>query len=212
MNAKVKKDSWNLFMALSDIDDKFILEAMPSLSNENSPSISNVHKRDKSKHNLRNILPKLFLAAVLLALPANAMGDSSLYGVVAQKVENVCSDEQEIREICANVAAMHLKPEQVALFPVLKRNENGLIYGYGFTITDLVATPTDDGKWGYSYTKDLFMPADATPQERLYMMTNTRQLPIYENDGKTLIGHLTFGWYEPKNEYIAHLRNGEATY
>ena len=35
------------------------------------------------------------------------------------------------------------------------------------------------------------------PDVKYYKLTHTRKLPVYEKDGKTLIGFFTMGWLWP---------------
>lgn len=87
--------------------------------------------------------------------------------------------------------------------PVAKVPDNGAGLTYGFidqglltdasARADLVFVSTDDGKDGYAYMAELLPGYDAkTPEEAAqYVNTEPYQVPVYELDGKTLIGYQT---------------------
>lgn len=183
--------AWQLYKAMSDIDDSFVAEA------SEDDSSSSVSKKTNVGGKVLRIFPKVLLVAVLIAIPASAMGDSSLIDTVKAKTEGVGATNEEMQAVCKEMALQHITPGILSQLPPLERNEDGLVYGFDSPITDLVFTLTDDGKPGYSYRWDIYGTADALPELKYYKLTHTRKMHVYENDGKTLVGYFTFGWLWP---------------
>ena len=183
--------AWQLYKALGDIDDSFVAEAGGDNSSGGVPKKANVRGK------VIRIFPKVFLVAALIAIPASAMGDSSLFDTVKAKTEGVGATNEEMQAVCKDMALMHVTPGVLSQLPPLRRNDDGLIYGFESSITDLVYSFTDDGKWGYSYRWDMYGTADASPELKFYKLTHVRKMHVYEKDGKTLIGYSTCGWMWP---------------
>lgn len=53
---------------------------------------------------------------------------------------------------------------------------------------ELIAVTTDDGKEGYAYGQDLFAPVPSGPDEAATLSDEPYEVPVYELDGRTLIG------------------------
>ncbi len=86
-----------------------------------------------------------------------------------------------------------------ALVPLYRTNGDGLTYGtaacswiYGNPKPDLVAAERPDGTSGYVKYEDLMGPQPKTPEEAVQMQKegkfNKREIPLYADDGKTVIG------------------------
>ncbi|AGL01883.1 hypothetical protein [Desulfoscipio gibsoniae] len=83
------------------------------------------------------------------------------------------------------------------LAPVYQINENGQTYGSAANATteenepDLILAEGEDGTIGYVLSKDLNGKQPKTPKEALEIQRNTpstRIIPLYDVDGKTVIG------------------------
>jgi len=91
-----------------------------------------------------------------------------------------------------------------------KINENGLTYGSAAFSTsyeeepDLIGAVGVDGTIGYVYKEDLRGPQPKTPEEAVALMTSLdrnggiRSIPLYKEDGKTVIGEFIIGGGERK--------------
>lgn len=190
MNSQADR-AWQLYRALGDIDSSFVTEAGENNGSNGVPKKTNVRSK------VLRIFPKVLLVAVLVAIPASAMGDSSLFDTVKAKTEGVGATNEEMQAVCKNMALTHTTPRILSQLPPLEKNEEGLVYGFDSPITDLVYSFTDEGKWGYSYRWDMYGAADASPELKYYKLTHTRKMHVYESDGKTLIGYSTCGWMWP---------------
>lgn len=190
MNSQADR-AWQLYRVLGDIDDSFVVEA----GEDNSSN--GAFKRTNVRSKVLRAFPKVLLIAVLVAIPASAMGDSSLFDTVKAKTEGVGATNEEMQAVCKNMALTHTTPRILSQLPPLEKNEEGLVYGFDSPITDLVYSFTDEGKWGYSYRWDMYGAADASPELKYYKLTHTRKMHVYESDGKTLIGYSTCGWMWP---------------
>ena len=76
------------------------------------------------------------------------------------------------------------------IFPV---NENGETYGeniFDDVLPDLIAAIGDDGIEGYVKEIDLRGENFKTPEEALQHIPKTK-IPLYEKDGKTILGEFT---------------------
>jgi hypothetical protein len=79
-------------------------------------------------------------------------------------------------------------------------NENGQTYGIQGDSPippDLIQAMTTDGKTGYVLAKDLEQPMPDSPEQALeWQKANagkTRSIPVYEQDGRTIIGEFIIG-------------------
>ena len=185
--------AWQLYKMLGDIDDKYVSEAMRGLDFERDAKDTATKSREK----IVRFLPRVLLVAALLALPASAIGDSSLLDVVRTKTADIGLSDRELQEVCDDLALQHVTPGILSRLEPLERNDDGLVCGFGSPVTDLAVTLTDEGEMGYSYYKDWWGGVDDSPDVKYYKLTHTRKLPVYEKDGKTLIGHFTCGWLWP---------------
>lgn len=86
------------------------------------------------------------------------------------------------------------------LWPVWPVNENGQTYGPAIYTAppeahpDLMATAGVDGTLGYVLFSDLEEPLPRTPEEAVKMNKNPpRYIPLYDKDGKTVIGTFKVG-------------------
>lgn len=77
-------------------------------------------------------------------------------------------------------------------------NENGEIYGSKYFLNaigvepDLISATGDDGTEGYIKRVDLEIDEASTLEEALATNYNTRTVPLYTYDGKTIVGQFTF--------------------
>lgn len=76
---------------------------------------------------------------------------------------------------------------------VFRVNEAGETYGRGDleTIPDLVLAVGDDGTEGYVRDSELFPKLPDSPEERARFRDQVRTVPLYESDGKTVVGTFT---------------------
>lgn len=92
--------------------------------------------------------------------------------------------------------------------PVYPRNENGDTYGSAFHARtneekpDLIEAIGEDSVTGYIRKKDLDgnmpkTPEEATALKNKQQVKNPRQIPLYEKDGKTVIGTFMVGETKP---------------
>ena len=125
------------------------------------------------------------------------MGDSSLLDTARAKTAALELSNEDLQAVCDSLALQHITPGILSRLEPLQVNDDGLVYGFGSPVTDLATTMTDDGRAGYSYYKDWWGEVDDSPETKLYKLTHTRRLPVYESDGKTLVGYFTFGWLWP---------------
>jgi len=82
-------------------------------------------------------------------------------------------------------------------------NENGQTYGHDIHSLDTIIEPPDlmaaigvDGTFGYILTSDLYSDSPKTPEEALERQKNRKSpifIPLYESDGKTIIGEFQMG-------------------
>lgn len=95
----------------------------------------------------------------------------------------------------------------VAVYP---RNENGDTYGSAFHARtneekpDLIEAIGEDGVTGYIRKKDLDgdmpkTPEEATALKNKQQVKDPRQIPLYEKDGKTVIGTFLAGETKPSD-------------
>lgn len=191
--------AWQLYRAFGDINDKYIIESIQDIDFQSETKLQPV----KSKRKVISLLPRVLLVAALLALPASAIGDSSLFDVAKAKTAAIDLTDAELQEVCDSLAAQHITPGILTQLEPLQINENGLVYGFDSSITDLVITPTDDGRFGYAYRMAFFGNVDDPPDVKYYKLTHTRKMPVYKEDGKTLIGYFTCGWsWPPETPHI----------
>lgn len=188
--------SWKLIEALGDIDSHFVEEACCASAGGNA--LQTGTGSTNSKKTIRRVVPKILLVAAIIAIPAGAWAGSELTEAIRAKCANLNVSEQELQEMADDAAFKHVTPEHLEKFDEIRVNEDGLTYGIGLKGVDLGLAMTDDGKMGYVYQKELYASLDDTPEEKYYKMTHTRELPVYESDGKTLIGYLDFGWLYPE--------------
>lgn len=191
---KSQAESWELFKTLGDIDDVYVIEAMRGLAFEDKKK---EQKTAGLKGKVVKFLPRVLLAAVLIAIQASAMGDSSLLDTAKAKTAALDLTNQELQDVCDYLALQHITPGVLSRLEPLERNDNGLICGFASPVTDLAVTLTDEGEKGYSYYKDWWGNIDDPPDVKYYKLTHTRKLPVYEKDGKTLIGFFAMGWLWP---------------
>ena len=182
--------SWNLLCSLGCVRDEFVQEAIScAVRKDDGKAVVN------SDRPLKKILPKLLLVAALAALPASAMGNSSLTDDVAAKTEDVGMSKTMVQYVASELGRQHVEPWVVDKMPPLQRNAEGKVYGFNTPMTDLVVTLTDNGKFGYSYRSQLYATGNESDEQVEYMRTHTRKLPVYEKDGETLVGYYTCGWF-----------------
>ncbi|SDM29884.1 hypothetical protein SAMN05428961_11321 [Paenibacillus sp. OK060] len=120
--------------------------------------------------NLKRLLvATLTAAAVIVVISASVFGDKS----------------NESNE-------PHAAQEAQELYPV---NESGQTYGKSLdplVVPDLILTKGTDGKTGYVLSSDLVGADPATPEEavkrQLALEQGGQVIPLYEKDGKTVIG------------------------
>lgn len=72
-------------------------------------------------------------------------------------------------------------------------NEAGETFGRGDlpTLPDLIQAVGDDGTEGYVRDSELYPPITGTPEENAERQAERYQVPLYESDGKTVIGTFT---------------------
>lgn len=120
--------------------------------------------------NLKRLLvATLTVAATILIIFASPFGDKSIDSLEAQ------ADQEALK-----------------LYPV---NESGQTYGKSFdplVVPDLILAEGTDGKAGYVLSSDLIGKEPTTPEEavkqQLEQVNVNRVIPLYEKDGKTIIG------------------------
>lgn len=197
---KSQAESWELFKALGDIDDVYVIEAMRGLAFEDKKK---EQKTAGLKGKVVKFLPRVLLVAVLIAIPASAMGDSSLLDTARAKTAALDLTNQELRDVCDHLASQHVTAAVLAQLEPLKVNESGLVFGFDSPVTDLVITPTDDGRFGYAYRKDFFGNVDDPPSVKYYKLTHTHKVAVFEKDGQTRIGYFTCSWdWPPETPHI----------
>lgn len=185
--------AWQLYRALGEIGDDLIAEASRGLGK----GAEDETPKEKAGKKVVKFLPRVLLVAALAAIPASAMGDSSLLDTARAKTAMLELSNEDLQVVCDSLALQHITPGILSQLEPLQVNDDGLVYGFGSPVTDLATTMTDDGKAGYSYYKDWWGEVDDPPEIKRYKLTHTRSLPVYESDGKTLVGYFTFGWLWP---------------
>ena len=121
---KSQAESWELFKALGDIDDVYVIEAMRGLAFEDEKK---EQKTAGLKGKVVKFLPRVLLVAVLIAIPASAMGDSSLLDTARAKTAALDLTNQELRDVCDHLASQHVTAAVLAQLEPLKVNESGLV-------------------------------------------------------------------------------------
>lgn len=119
--------------------------------------------------NLKRLLVATLTLAATILIFASAFGDKSIDSLEAQ------ADQEALK-----------------LYPV---NESGQTYGKSFdplVVPDLILAEGTDGKTGYVLSSDLIGKEPTTPEEavkqQLEQVNVNRVIPLYEKDGKTIIG------------------------
>ena len=121
---KSQAESWELFKALGDIDDVYVIEAMRGLAFEDKKK---EQKTAGLKGKVVKFLPRVLLVAVLIAIPASAMGDSSLLDTARAKTAALDLTNQELQDVCDHLASQHVTAAVLAQLEPLKVNESGLV-------------------------------------------------------------------------------------
>ena len=122
---KSQAESWELFKALGDIDDVYVIEAMRGLAFEDKKK---EQKTAGLKGKVVKFLPRVLLVAVLIAIPASAMGDSSLLDTARAKTAALDLTNQELQDVCDHLASQHVTAAVLAQLEPLKVNESGLVF------------------------------------------------------------------------------------
>lgn len=105
----------------------------------------------------------------------------------------------------STIALTEKSSKAVTVYP---KNENGDTYGSAFHAStneekpDLIEAIGEDGVTGYIRKKDLDGDMPKTPEEATALMNKQqvkgpRQIPLYEKDGKTVIGTFKAGETKP---------------
>ena len=96
---------------------------------------------------------------------------------------------------------------------IVRTNESGQTYGSNLAIEshsmdengnpndlDLILVEADNGKTGYAYKEDFYdisnqpkNPEEAVEYMKNFEKYNNRVIPVYEKDGKTVIGSYKIG-------------------
>ena len=121
---KSQAESWELFKALGDIDDVYVIEAMRGLAFEDKKK---EQKTAGLKGKVVKFLPRVLLVAVLIAIPASAMGDSSLLDTARAKTAALDLTNQELQDVCDHLASQHVTAAVLAQLEPLKVNDSGLV-------------------------------------------------------------------------------------
>lgn len=125
-----------------------------------------------------------------------------------KKVTAVCISF--ILVVSALCIGLHVSAVNQNIYPV---NEDGLSYGSAMLAStpsqepDLILAVGTNGKTGYVKYEDLYKEEPKTPeeaiekQEKMFRTGNTeRMIPLYEKDGKTVIGEFRIGISKAVNE------------
>jgi hypothetical protein len=135
-------------------------------------------------------LAVLFL--LLLLIPATAYAAAKVSDALLEKVKNAGLSSEQIEELNRQLLESGFTEEDIKNFLPLQRNDNGQIYGIYALGADLIAATSAEGLFGYVYREDLDNEPDfKTPEEALAWQASRppeRIIPVYESDGKTVIG------------------------
>lgn len=141
----------------------------------------------------RILLTQLILLLLfLLLIPATTYATVKVSDVLLEKVKNAGLSSKEIEELNSELLQSGFTEEDIKNFIPLERNENGQVYGIDALGADLIAATSAEGIDGYVYRSDLYTEHDfKTPEEAIAWQESRppqRVIPVYESDGKTVIG------------------------
>lgn len=126
----------------------------------------------------------------LLAITTTALAAAIGGGAIGLTL-GLGADAAPTRAAGSVAAAAPAHAEPAITFPV---NEYGETFGPGNleTIPDLVLAIGDDGVTeGYVRDSELLPPLTGTPAQRAGYTEPARQVPLYQSDGRTVIGTFT---------------------
>lgn len=138
-------------------------------------------------------------AAACILVPTSTYAVSGVSGLF-EKARDIGMDRIEFDVLYNNLSSAGYDVEQIADVLEPKTNESGQTYGAEWLQPDLILVELKDGTTGYCYDEDLNGKKFSTPEEALAWQEqcqrefpNGREIPVYERDGKTVIGYFKLG-------------------
>ena len=174
---------------------------MKSLAADITPSeealdgLRTLHPEAKAKptYARKRILAVSAASAVLcvMMIPAIAAGAYHISSAVYEKVKDAGLTDSEIDRLDSELHSQGFSDEHISNFSPLEVNENGQTYGPDALGADLIAVLMADGDIGYVYRDDLYPPPPKSLEEALAISGKPFTIPVYDKDGKTVIGTMT---------------------
>lgn len=182
MRSKTEEAGY-LLRYMTDIDDDLIAEANPfdEVRRCESRNKDTSQKSADSACQFKKMLPKIFLVAAILALPAGAWGYSKLSDAVHEKVAEAQLSGRDMQTISEGLSEHGWEASEVEDLEPLGKNANGQTYGPEALAADLVLVDMDEGGQGYVYKEDLLKGDEE----------GALVLDAYQSDGITKAGHFT---------------------
>ena len=146
---------------------------------------------------------KMQIVIVLLLiflLPTAVFAAHSLTQVLFEKTKDAGITEKEMEQVLLYLEETGHTADQIEDFDPLLRNEEGLTYGPEAFGADLILVEMGNGEVGYIYAEDLLTEGDfvKSPEEAIEWNKKAdklreaqgyvKKIPVYESDGKTIIG------------------------
>jgi len=134
----------------------------------------------------------LFAILIAVMIPVTVHAATQISKALYEKTRNAGLTQDEIVGLDTDLKEHGFREEAISGFDDLQVNEAGQTYGPDALGADLIEVMYQEGKIGYVYRTDLYGNQPQTIREALNE-PKTRNLTVYDKDGKTVIGTFTEG-------------------
>lgn len=142
-----------------------------------------------------------FAAAVsCILIPTSVYAFSGAPSNLFEKVKDTWMTKEDFDILYNGLSSGGFGDEEIAGMMDLETNENRQTYGAEWLEPDLILVELEDGTKGYCYQEELNGKKFSSPEEALAWQEQNQkkypdgwEIPVYQSDGETVIGHFKIG-------------------
>lgn len=149
-------------------------------------------KKERSRVRKAILVTQLVWILLLLVLvPTTTFAAIKISDVLLSKLKNVNLSDEQINQINNHFIDGDFADDDIKYYDSLNVNESGQTYGPELLQPDLISVISEEGYEGYVYKEALLPPEFSSPEEAIEWQERNvgdQVIPVYESDGKTVIG------------------------